>query len=255
MASRRVWRASRGSVGISAIAAERRSGAAMAVLASRLHALPSRRSARAAVTGSRSAGLASAIRACTWRDEPLASASSAAAMRRAAARSGSGLSSADRLRRAAAALWPPRSRARPAPRSRMAATSSSGPTDAAARCHARRSLSSSESVAAASAPWAARRSAGRAPPYIADRMSGCRNATVDPKTTSPAASAATAASVLTPRTDAARRRKAVSAVESAAARSRSIWVSTGKDRAWRAKRSSSRRLSGSGCRFAATPIS
>ena len=53
------------------------------------------------------------------------------------------------------AAAPPRACARPAERSSSAATASSGPLAACARCHARRSGSSCGSVASASARWRA----------------------------------------------------------------------------------------------------
>ena len=67
----------------------------------------------------------------------------AAASSRCARRPGSGVSIAARSRNAAAAANPPRACARPAERSSSSATSSSGPGVACARCHARRSGSTS----------------------------------------------------------------------------------------------------------------
>ena len=75
----------------------------------------------------------------------------AAVSSRWARRAGSGVSLAARSRNAAAAARPPRARARSAERSSSAATSSSGASVAWARCQARRSGSSSGSVAAARA--------------------------------------------------------------------------------------------------------
>jgi hypothetical protein len=63
------------------------------------------------------------------------------------------------------------------PRVGSAATSSSGPGAAVARCHARRSGSRSRSVASASARCTARRSGSDAVEYTAERTSGCRNRT------------------------------------------------------------------------------
>ena len=76
---------------------------------------------------------------------------SAAAKARSASRAGSAVSSTARFRKAAAAAMPPRAWARPAERSSSAATSSSGPGAAHARCQARRSGSVSASVASARA--------------------------------------------------------------------------------------------------------
>ena len=70
---------------------------------------------------------------------------------RSACRAGSAVSNTDRCRNAAAAARPPRACARPAERSSSAATSSSGPSAAWARCQARRSGSARGSVTSASA--------------------------------------------------------------------------------------------------------
>ena len=77
----------------------------------------------------------------------------AAASARSARRAGSTVSATARCRNAAAAATPPRACARPAERSSSAATSSSGPGVAWARCQARRSGSVSGSVASARARW------------------------------------------------------------------------------------------------------
>ncbi len=69
---------------------------------------------------------------------------------------------AARSMNAAAAVTPPRDRAREAERSSSAATSSSGPVPACARCQARRSGSTTGSVTSASTRWAAKRSCGSA---------------------------------------------------------------------------------------------
>ena len=57
------------------------------------------------------------------------------------------------------------------------ATCSSGPTAAAARCHARRSGSASLSVASANARWTARRCSTAAERYTAERTRGWRKVT------------------------------------------------------------------------------
>ena len=91
----------------------------------------------------------------------------AAASARPARRAGSSVSVAACFRKAAAAARPPRACARPAERSSSAATSSSGPGAAWARCQARRSGSSRGSVASARARCASlpvrggRRAVGR----------------------------------------------------------------------------------------------
>ena len=83
----------------------------------------------------------------------------AAASRRCARCAGCGVSAAARSRKAATAAKPPRAWARPAERSSSVATSSSGIDAACARCQARRSGSTSGSVACARARCTARRSA------------------------------------------------------------------------------------------------
>jgi hypothetical protein len=85
---------------------------------------------------------------------------------------GSPLSWADRSSASADAARPPRSRDRAAERSSSAATSSSMPTVASARCQARRSASASFVSTSAMARWQARRSAGVALWYVADRCYG-----------------------------------------------------------------------------------
>ena len=82
----------------------------------------------------------------------------AAARARPDLRDSSGVSSVARSRNAAAAAKPPRACARAADSSSSAATSSSGVEAACARCQARRSGSSSGSVASARARWISRRS-------------------------------------------------------------------------------------------------
>ena len=82
------------------------------------------------------------------------------------------VSATDRSSNAAAAASPPRALARPADCSRASAMSSSGPGLPRARCHARRSGSTSGSVASANALCAACRSASAVDPYTADRISG-----------------------------------------------------------------------------------
>jgi hypothetical protein len=99
---------------------------------------------------------------------------------------------------------PPRACARPADRSSSAATSSSGPAAAWARCQARRSGAISGSVAAASAPCTAWRSATDAARYDAERSSGCRNRTRVPNSTRPASTAGAAAAAGMPSCPAAR---------------------------------------------------
>jgi len=86
----------------------------------------------------------------------------AAANARTPRRAGSGVSLIARSRKAAAAANPPRACVRPADRSSSAATSSSGPAAAWARCQARRLGSVPGSVASARAWWARRRSAAGA---------------------------------------------------------------------------------------------
>ena len=105
-------------------------------------ALAARRAARRSAVA-RSARAAS--KAPAWR------LASAAASARSARRAGSTVSATARCRNAAAAATPPRACARPAERSSSAATSSSGPGVARARCQARRSGSVSASVASARA--------------------------------------------------------------------------------------------------------
>ena len=65
------------------------------------------------------------------------------------------------------------------------ATASLGPTVAAARCHPRRSGSTSRSVTWANARWAARRSDPPADRYTVERASGWRNLTRSPTDSSP----------------------------------------------------------------------
>jgi hypothetical protein len=96
----------------------------------------------------------------------------AAPRARCARRAGSCVSATARCRNAAAAARPPRAWARPAARSSSAATFSSGPSAASARCHARRSGSTCASVDSAKASWTCRRSDGDATLYTADRTSG-----------------------------------------------------------------------------------
>ena len=81
----------------------------------------------------------------------------------------------------------PRRIARSAAASRSAATDSSGTSVAAARCHAARSKSP---TTAARAAWARCRSAMDARCWIADRMSGWRNRSEGPSTTTRRASTA-----------------------------------------------------------------
>ena len=90
-------------------------------------------------------GLRARSRRCTWRGRV-------------------GVRAAAWSRNAAAAAIPPWASARPAERSSSAATASSGPTAAQARCQAHRSGSVSGSVTSASARCTSRRSAG-----VADR--------------------------------------------------------------------------------------
>ena len=174
-------------------------------------------------------------RPCRRDGEQLGRRSSAPACRLACAaararpdrRAGSAVSSTARCKNAAAAAMPPRACARPADRSSSAATFSSGPGAAAARCHARRSGSRSRSVTSASARCAARRSGSDAAEYTADRTSGCRNRTRVPISSNPSAWAATAAEAGIPSRSAARHTSTGSPVGSAAATSSSDRVSAG----------------------------
>ncbi len=134
---------------------------------------------------------------------PAVNAASAAATTRVARVASSGLSSAALARKVARAAYPPRRPARSAERSSSAATSSSGPAAAAERCQARRSACAGRDVTAASAACARRRCTLVAPPYTADRSSGCANTTVAPTVTSRAASARPAASPSIPESAAA----------------------------------------------------
>jgi hypothetical protein len=92
-----------------------------------------------------------------------------AASERCARRDGSDVSPTARSWNAAAAVSPPHAWARPAARSSSAATSSSGPATASARCQARRSGSICMSVVFAGARCTRRRSAGAAARYTAER--------------------------------------------------------------------------------------
>ena len=140
---------------------------------------------------------------------------------------------------------PPRACARPADRSSSAATCSSDPGAAAARCHARRSGSRSRSVTSASARCAARRSSSDAAEYAADRTSGCRNRTRPLVSSNPSARAAFAAEAGMPSRPAARHTSTGSPAGSAAAMSISDRVSAGSAASRRRKPSSIR--AGTGC--------
>ena len=109
---------------------------------------------------------------------------------------------------------------------------------AAARCNAWLSGCVAPLVAVARVRWAARRSEGRAPPYTAERISGCRKVRSAARFTSPATSAASPAVGGTPIRAAARQITAGLPEESAAARSNSIWVSAGSARTRRMYRPS-----------------
>ena len=112
---------------------------------------PRSRSARARCSSSTGPASAMASRSRAWSNAPACRLACAAASVRSARRAGSAVSAAARSRNAAAAASPPRACARPADRSSSAATSSSGPAAAWARCQARRSGSAAGSVASASA--------------------------------------------------------------------------------------------------------
>ena len=151
----------------------------------------------------------------------------AAASARSARRAGSPVSATARCRNAAAAARPPRACARPAERSSSRATSSSGPAAAAARCHARRSGSTSRSVASRQRQVgrpALRRAAptGTRP----SAPSGWRNVTRSPSASSPSV-ASTAESAI-PRRSQARCRSSGSPTGSAAATSSSRRASLGQ---------------------------
>ena len=153
----------------------------------------------------------------------------AAASERSTRVAGSGVSSAARVRNAAAAASPPRACARSAERSSSPATASSGRSAARARCHARRSGSSCGSVASASARWTSRRSGAGAARYAAERTSGWRNRTRAAISTRPAACAGPAASGPMPSRSAARHSSGTSPSGSAAASSNNRRVSAEND--------------------------
>ena len=156
---------------------------------------PSMRSARARLATSARSGRAKRDQgSAPDRATPLAEAASAAATRRTAAIVGSGVSSAARHNRATAAAWPPRPAARSAHCSRIVATASSVLTAAPARCHAAVPDRCARRSPQPSAAWTARRSAARAPPYTAERISGWRNVHRVASSSNPAVSAASSAS-------------------------------------------------------------
>ena len=108
------------------------------------------RSIRARLSSSSGSGCAEARSSAACSNAPAWSFSWAAETVRCARSVGSLVSATARPRKAAAAATPPRARALSADRSSSAATPSSGPDAALARCHTRRSGSFSASVASAS---------------------------------------------------------------------------------------------------------
>ena len=166
--------------------------------------LPAQQAARACWSSSSGPAAAMLSRSSAASNAPARRLAWAAARARPARGPGSPVSSTARCKNAAAAAIPPRACARPADRSSSAATPSSGPGAAVARCHARRSGSRSRSVTSANARCAARRSGSDAEEYTADRTSGCRNRTRAPPCSSPSAWAASAAEAAIPSRPAAR---------------------------------------------------
>ena len=186
---------------------------------------------------------------------PAVRSAAAAPRHRLARRRPSGVSCAARASSAADAARPPRLAARVAARSSSAATSSSGDRAAAARCHALRSGSRCASQATANASWARLRSAGLAPWYTAERMSGWRNAICGPRSSRPAACAGSIAPSSKSSSRPARQIELASPVGSAAATSRSRWVGGGSPPTWRRKWRSSLRPTASGSGSGAAPAS
>ena len=112
---------------------------------------PRSTSTRARCRSSTASDSAVASNALAASGAPACSLAFAAASARDPRRTGSGVSSVARSRYAAAAATPPRSCTRSAEHSSSAATASSGPAAAWARCQARRSGSESGAVTSARA--------------------------------------------------------------------------------------------------------
>ena len=121
--------------------------------------------------------LHTASRSTAASGAPACCLASAATRERCARLLRSGVRFAASSRKAAVAARPPRACARSAERSSSTAIASLGSDAPCARCHARRSGSSSGSVTSARARWAAWRSSVEAARYIAERTNGCRKVT------------------------------------------------------------------------------
>ena len=118
----------------------------------------------ASSTGSSTSGSAASIKRAACGRSPVNHASDAASASRRPFSCGEGDRSAARSAAADAAVNAFRDRARPAACSSSRATSSSGSSVAAARCHAYRSISPASRSVSASARWTARRWANLAVP-------------------------------------------------------------------------------------------
>jgi hypothetical protein len=227
-ASNRMSRARRGFAAPVSLAASTSIWAASAIRPSACRHRPCTRRARASATGSVRCEQACTASAAALAKSPATTPASAATSRRSAARSGSAVSSAAHRRNDCSLSHPPRWRARSADASSSAATASSGPSAASARCHARRSGSVSGSVTFAKAAWARRRSPGEGPQYAAVRISGWQNATRGDNDSMRVTSGSAAAAGSSPSDAAARRTVSGSPRCSAAATRSSVLAAGGR---------------------------